>query len=313
MEKAIGLSRKAAGLRPWLLTFRGNPKKYLPDVQERYFPGIEIVRVVDNGQHHTMEDSEGCNHCFEMMCEEGLSSEIIEHYCSAFFTSSEYISRYATTFRYYASEHLPPVKPPKDRIRYELDMKSLSGKTWQYRREVDVQEATINSLVHHAFRYHSWASYSVRVLRRRNVGPHNADKVPCFFITQPKFGNLQLEHVTAAIRQIHIKTYFYIRSGTSIHRSFSSRGLLEFESTLRNMAEDCLDKEGKGAELIFQLFTHHGTYDGTSRQNMIPVIEMSFSCDEAGQVVMVNKHLSEEFLACSLNTGCGLCRGMMNN
>lgn len=87
MEKAVGLSRKAAGLRPWLLTFRGEPKKCLPDVQERFFPNIEVVRVVDDGQHRTMDESDGCYHCYEVECEDD-SGATYDHYCSTFFGSS---------------------------------------------------------------------------------------------------------------------------------------------------------------------------------------------------------------------------------
>lgn len=222
MQKAIGLSRKAAGLRPWLLTFRGNPKKYLPDVQERHFPGIEVVRVVDNDQHHTMEESEGCNHCYEMMCEEGWPGGVFEHYCSAFFNSSKDTSRHAMNFRYYASEHLPPVKAPKDRIRYELDMESLSGKTWQYRREANVREATINGLLHHAFRYRGWDSFSVRALLRADVGPHEADKVPCFFIRSkvrgPTLGACYSCHSTDTYQSISLHSQRHIHPSVILER-----------------------------------------------------------------------------------------------
>jgi hypothetical protein len=41
MEKAIGSSRQAAGLRPWLLTFRGNQGNTFPTYRSGTFPGFE--------------------------------------------------------------------------------------------------------------------------------------------------------------------------------------------------------------------------------------------------------------------------------
>lgn len=167
MEEAVGLSRKAAGLRPWLLTFRGEPKKYLPDVQGRLFPDIEVVRVAHEAQQRTMDESDGCNHCDPNVCEDGWSGAAFDHYCSTFFNSSPYTARYDSTFRYYASgvSRFRLADAPKDRIRYELDMTSGTGKKWQFRRDTSIPVTKTNDLLHHRFWHSEWDSAYVRSRR----------------------------------------------------------------------------------------------------------------------------------------------------
>jgi hypothetical protein len=181
MNVARALSRKAAGFRPWLLTFRGDPKKYLFDVQSRHLPTIDVVRVINDERQITLEGFDECDHCAEIGCADGGHGAVFEHYSDTFFVHDQEesqrnnpeqgttaqdapqqdLAHYASTFRYYASHLRPSTKSHKDHIFYMMDMKSITGKKWEYRREEDVSIAKMGDLLYDQLSYDDYGSHGV--------------------------------------------------------------------------------------------------------------------------------------------------------
>jgi hypothetical protein len=161
IDQARGLSRKAMGFAPWLLTFRGEPKKYVFAVQERYFPGVKVVRLVHNEKYMTLEQADGCGHCPWIGCDCAFTQKAFDQYCNAFFESPREDSRRASVFRYQVTDVSPPSGSRNDRIFYTMDMESKFRKAWEYRREKNIDVAGIHDLLHEQFPYNEWGSHGV--------------------------------------------------------------------------------------------------------------------------------------------------------
>jgi hypothetical protein len=307
-DQGRGLSRKAAGFVPWLLTFRGEPREYLFDVQERYLPSVEVVRVANNGSYLTLEEADGCTHCDQVGCESTEHESVIHHYCETFFGSSMDPPERASTFRYQTADLSTRSKSRHDQLLYTMDMESAYGKRWEYRREKDIGVAKIGSLLHNQLSYEEWGTHGVSLV----ILNQRFDAVSDVLLVSgdlTKFDDLHFESITGSVEDMQIRTYICVRPGACIHSSFSYQALWEFESTLREMAEDCLDLNETAAELSFQLFVHHGHEPCPCRSDMTPVFSVSYSPTEKGNRVAINqKWIDQDFLHCAKNKGCKRCK-----
>jgi hypothetical protein len=154
------LSRHAAGLQPWLLTFRGPAKMYLPDLQDRWFPNVEVLRLVVDESRKTAEELLGPqhHHYYDSDCCDP-EWEVLNHYLDCFLVESA-DSDYATTFRFQAMT--PSIRTFKHRFLYEVDMVSCSGKALQYRREYTTDGTAIHNVFYDQVDPNEWETHGVR-------------------------------------------------------------------------------------------------------------------------------------------------------
>jgi hypothetical protein len=140
------LSRLKAGLKPWLLTFYGEPPAYLPKVQEDFAPGVEVVRVFDGPRRQTYlkaaYDTEvDCEiHPDECGCEDDDSPfDTYNYYLKAFFIKSSSDSLQANHFRFKAIAsyrgNQNPRRVPDDEAWHQVEMTSSAGNTWTHERQ----------------------------------------------------------------------------------------------------------------------------------------------------------------------------------
>jgi hypothetical protein len=121
------------------MTFRGKPESYLPQLQENFAPGVDVIRVVDGPRRQTSVgtsyDLRDC-HPYECDCYgSGSPYQIYDDYLKAFFMDLPSKSPYASNFRYQASQDSSDNGTQAiPKLSFEMDFVSALGNTWQYRR-----------------------------------------------------------------------------------------------------------------------------------------------------------------------------------
>jgi hypothetical protein len=149
--KKRGRSRYDAGFKPWLMTYRGRPESYLPQLQENFALGVDVIRVVDGSRRQTsVEASYNLrNHhpCYCGCDDPDSPYEIYDDYMEAFFLKSPSKLSHASNFRYqagqYSSAEGTQVLP---KLSFEMDFASALGNTWQYRRHKRTREDVFDAI-----------------------------------------------------------------------------------------------------------------------------------------------------------------------
>jgi hypothetical protein len=143
-RKKRSSSRMEAGLKPWLLNFYGGPPEYLPEIQEDFVPGVEVVRVFDGPRNQmslktTYDKEDDCHiHPHECGCDDDKASyDTYNHYLKAFFIHSSSKSLQANHFRFKAIDayRANESRNLHREACHEVEMTSATGNTWTYGRQ----------------------------------------------------------------------------------------------------------------------------------------------------------------------------------
>lgn len=130
---------------------------YLPDLQESWFPDVEVVRLVVDERQTTVEERLGCDHGYYHDCCEP-EWEVFGNYLETFLKDSA-ASHYATTFR--LQNMTPPTDALKHRFLYEVDMVSSFGKALQYRREYNTKFGAMYNVLYNEVDYSECETHGV--------------------------------------------------------------------------------------------------------------------------------------------------------
>jgi hypothetical protein len=324
--KKRGQSRYQAGLKPWLLTFRGSPEGYLSSLQQNHAPGVEVVRVVDGTRKETsveaFYDPKDC-HPFECGCyDEDPSLRLYDNYLSDFFLKSASKSILARNFRYQAA---PPTST-QNRIRnlyeasHEMDMVSASGQTWEYRRRGFCSGAFYN-IIHEREELERYCGCGMCYVcqcgdeKTFGVSSQISARPDATMLTNSpprlfeQFDNLSFEPAKGHIGSVSFRTYLSVPVGQSIDKSFQDRmAYIEFAEGLRAMAVHHLDLRKTDAKASFDLYIHHGSRPRQPRTDMKPVFSLKIvRGSEGGKAIIDRIDIDENFLNCKANRGCDRC------
>lgn len=309
------------GLRPWLLTFRGPAVPYLATLRTLYFPGTEVVRVVDGTDETvTLHEELGDLRLNKLGCRELRVANLIWSFVGPMpYVEDEDLDQPAIKcdFRYQLGHgfQLDSPKGEGDRIYFELKLITNEGRSFEYTRHEtrpygvymeDLSYSEIDCWRMTGVSLWSWLRFKLRTLISVKRGVAQSD------------GYLP-DQLMGLINKASAKIYIVQMNGQPIsldddfeadpHKSFhDDEAYSHLSERMQGIAQDWLNLSDKKTRLDYQLFIQQEEEEAQIRQEMKPVFSVSFGPNMRGtQMVEKNRFLDEDFLYCKERGGCWKC------